>query len=289
MLQILRDVLNQTTGPEFVAMIDEAHDQLDQYELEDFTLEFEDMLGDAGNQDAGSLTEAVYRLTRVFQIQVLNQHLIKVNDEATVAQISMILDNLRQIEKTEFISEIISIADNEVDPVQALVEIFGIISGRSPEEFFPLIEYVEGSLIKRILETTNRRYEVESLNVVDHETVNAVVKQYKDFLEGVQRAQPPLVQTYIELGAHVGESLASYCKYIQENNVSTNPADIATEYVAAALLAGDVPKLPRDAIIVELNKVYSSIDVITPILISVDKQLLDMQIRLNSGVKKVQA
>ena len=287
MLQILREVLNQTATPEFIAIIDDAHDLFDQYQLEDFTLEFESLLACSDNDDMGSLNTAIYNLTRIFQDQILANHLVTLNSECTLVQANHVLRCIRMLETTEYSPEIVNICENESDATDAFVEVLSIVGGLPVVEIATYIDHVEVSLVKRIFQMATQRCEVEELAVVDHELVNSVLEKYKAFTDGLYGENPPLVSTYIAEGVQVGEPFEVYCKYIQEHLTTTKANEIASEYIAAAILAGNVSNLPRQAILEQINKVYTGIDVITPIMISVDKQLLEMQLRSNVGIKKV--
>lgn len=289
MLEILREVLNQTTGPEMVAQIDEAHDLFDQFELQDFTLEFEELLSVSDNNDAGSLNTDIYNLTRVFQDQILDQHLIILNPEITLAQANHVLRCIKLIETTEFTHEVVDICLNGTSNyTDTFVEILSTVGGLPVEEVATYIKFVEISLIKKILQLMTKRVEVEALDTIDHNSIETVVERYKLFVNNLHYENPPLTTKYISEGAMLLEPFEIYCKYIREHLTSTDPKEIASEYVAAAIISSNVPALFKESIVKQLNKLYTDIDQITPIVIAVDGYMLDMQANLTTGIKKVE-
>jgi len=288
MLAILKEVLDSQASPEFVTMIDEAHAIFDDYELPDFTFEFEQILGVADNIEPTDLNTQVYNLTRELQTQILHSHLVFPTTEATIPNLNNVLTGLMRIEQSEFIEEVLSICQNESNTTVAFCEIISLVGGYEIADIVASIEHVETSLIRKISELMSRRKETEFLNVIDHNTRADVLKRYKDFCEDPIFPELPLVSRYFEEGAELGLAFETYVKYVRENLQSDKPDVIAREYLAAALVSCDVPKNPREVIKDKLNDFYTEIDVITPILISVDKQLLDLEIRTNSGIKKVE-
>lgn len=288
MLAILKETLDSQASPEFVSMIDEAHALFDDYELPDFTFEFEQILGIADNSEPGDLNTQVYELTRELQFQVLHSHLVFPSTEATVSNLNKILTALMKIEQTEFIEEVLSICENEINPTEAFCEVIALVGGYEISDIVASIEHVEISLIRRTMELMIRRKESEFLNVIDHTTRTEVINRYKDFSNDPAFPEAPLMSRYFEEGAELGLTFDTYIKYVREHLQSEKADAIAREYIAAALISCDVPKNPREVIKDKLNDVYTEIDIITPILISVDKQLLDLEIRTNAGIKKVE-
>ena len=287
MLEILREHLDKTADPLFINNIDEAHALFDSFELRDYTLEFEELLSTADNSEISNLNDNINELTRVLQNQILNTHLIFANEDCQVHNLNLLLKSIQQLESTEFTNEVLSICENEEDPTDAFVETVALVMGLSAEDVVTYVERVEPSLIKKIIELMNTRSHVENMNVVDHTTIQSVLARYNEFCNIITMDDAPLVSGYIEEGGQLGTEFKVYCQYIRERLTSKLPSDIAGEYIAAAILAGDVTTSPREIIQSTINEVYSDIDIITPILISVDKLLLDLEIRLNAGIKKV--
>lgn len=288
MLAILKEALDSQASPEFISMIDEAHSLFDDYELPDFTFEFEQILGVADNSDPTDLNTEVYNLTLTFQNQILHSHLVFPVESAKIPNLNKVLTALMKIEQTEFIEEVLSICEEESNSTEAFCEVIALVGGYEITDIIESIENVEVSLIKRIIELMNRRKENEFLNVIDHTTRNDVLQRYKDFSSDPSFSEQPLMSRYFEEGVEIGLTFDTYVKYVREHLNSDKADFIAREYLAAALISSDVPKNPREIVKDKLNDVYTEIDVLTPILLSVDKQLLDLEIRTNAGIKKVQ-
>lgn len=284
MLKILEETLNSIASPETIALINYTHELFDQFELPDYNLEFEELLSTRDNEDPSTIASDVYELTKTLQIQILNKHLIYPVEECSIDGNNILLNCILQLDKTEYLKEVESICEYELDPTDAFVEIVSIVVGTEAVEVATYVERVEVSLITKIKALMIRRDSIENVEDNEHVAVQVKVQNYKNFAD-LQNKEKPIIHKLIEQGLPASIEFSDYIEQIRKLITSDDPKIIAREFISAALLSIDVPSNPRDRLKIEINKIYSEIDKITPIYLEIEKQLLDFDIRMTSGVK----
>jgi len=284
MLKILEETLNSIASPEMIALIEYTHEIFNQFELPDYNLEFEELLSTRDNGDPSTIASDIYELTKTLQIQILNKHLIYPTEECTIDGNNVLLNCILQLDKTEYVKEVESICEYELDPTDAFVEIVAIVVGAESVEVATYVDRVEISLIKKIKDLMIRRDSVENIEDNEHVSVQKKVERYKNFAD-LQNKEKPIIHKLIEQGLPASIEFSSYIEQIRPLITSEDPVIIAREYICAAMLSIDVSPNPRDRLKNELNRIYVDIDKITPIFLEIEKQLLDYDIRMTSGVK----
>ena len=97
---ILEDHLEQTEPPAMIDLYRRAHALFDEYGLEEAHMEFEDLMVSAeGSADGRSTTDgmAIYYLTQTLLKQILDQHQIRLSEEAKLEHYVIVLEFIKGI------------------------------------------------------------------------------------------------------------------------------------------------------------------------------------------------
>lgn len=282
MLDALDTHLKLSASPETYAAVAEANDLFEDYELQDYTLPYMDVLMTADNAEPSTITDEIVGLTIGFQVFILQQMDITLGDSLTVQQGNLLLRTMQQIETTEMVGEIYTLCDNADDNAETLCEIVALLSGEPVENLYGVITDVGDALITKIKELTAREDEDDAATI-DLERNRVLVERlmaYLNFLETRDLA----VYALILGGESVNLPYAHYRDAVMSLIPTDKPKVVAANLYAAALISSDAGENPRGIIMEGLNQYYTSVDVITPISVALEQTILNFNAQENSGV-----
>lgn len=272
MLDILETHLKTACSPEMTDAVTQACELFEDYELPGYQDAYTDLLLTSDNLDVGDLNTALTQLTVDMQLQVLQQMLIVIEEEITMQQGNMLLKALRQVESTEFNNVVISLC-SEPDTDEVLCEILSIVSGEPVENFYNLITNIDQCVLDRIKMVCQQNNTEDTVSPIDIRHTREVVDrliQYKNFIGN----KPLFVYDYILDGEPIELPLEVYYDDMWNDIASLNPQEKAIQLFAATLVSSDSNSEPKSFISKMLNKTYTSVDDVTPIINALENIIL---------------
>jgi hypothetical protein len=284
MLDILEMHLKSATSPELSDAITEACDLFETYELPGYQDAYTDLLLTADNLDIGDLNTNLTNLTLEMQSLVLEQMLIHVNEDATIQQCNLLLRGLRLIETTEFNEDIIALC-SETDVDNALCEIIATVTGESVENLYQLINNTDQCVLDRIKMVCQQSNSGDTISPIDTNHVRQIVERLIRYKNSIDN-RPLFVYDSILDGQPIELPFEVYYDDMWNNIAALNPQEKAIELYAAVLVSSDAISDPKPFITKMLNRTYTSIDEVTPIITALDKIILKFNAEDTPGIHR---
>ncbi len=281
--------LRQSASPEQQAAIEEATDFFEKFELPEWQDRYVDLLMTLDNGEMGDAVQAFSALTTNLQHVMLNNFQISVHDATSIGEVNLILRTLRDLETTELVEEIKTICAEETDPVEAFAALMVLIIAdpyQTADTYYGFLQTVSQALIDKILETTEARTpDIVEDEIIDVEGDQALVTVLNNYMATVQ-VQDLMVRGLIHDGLRLNQPFQSYYERMVDFLAPVAPRKMAIELYGAFLVCKQRELDVRQVIGEALQLTYSSIDVITPIMLALDEIVLLAHIRQTSGVRK---
>lgn len=287
MLNTLKVHLSTAASPELQAAVEEACDWFDHFELPGWQLLYEELLFTLDNNELNDNVAAIAELTLDLQHILLNNFQIQVTAEASISRLNKIIRCLRDLESTEMADDVLAICSEQGDCVEVFSAILSLMTAEPAETYYECLTSVGQALIQRISETIQKLSLVENHDdVIDVTGDRKRVDRLKKFMvnAGVETTK---VLSLILNGVKLGLSFEDYYIEIVDGASPQHPEQTAIELYAASICSSDACEKPRDVVLKALNRTYSSLDIITPLLIAFDAVSLKNHIAETSGVKEV--
>lgn len=279
MLDILKVHLDETETPEFIDMIETAHQQFERFNLgEDYVLEFIELMNDFDKFE--NPNQEVYDLTRKMQITLLRQHGISINEDSPsskIPKLSDILESILMIEDTDQVDEIDTIIQSNSDPIEVVGRIFNVINPvMVVSDFLDAVEDVIHAIPKRILERVKNNRETYVASEEER-----ITPEYQAF---VKKALGIMGVTHVSAAASMYTKILPFEDYLPiiEEQVPDNPEMINARVYAKEMLTAAVISNAGQGNYLTLIKEYLDkntdfpIQVHTQILVEIEKLNIEL-------------
>lgn len=278
MLDILRDYLVEATSPENVDSIEKAHDAFDRIGLQDYSPGFEQLLMTNDESDQGDTLGGIIDLTKQIANGILQQHSIRVSDEASISTLTEFIDALMELQQaSDHIPEILKICAQQHDPEELFAELVALVGTHEAEQYLPELEYVAQSLIQRINDLaiaqefgTNNEDEAER---TFREERIARFNRFMHFLTDPELAIAKIAHS----GIDAGYPYVVYANMLGREFEEFDALTAAQNMLGMAFYSGDGFGTPLSVIKGEMENLVADVNKVTQIDIAVSDLLVRFQ------------
>lgn len=292
MLPIVEDQLRTTETPEMFILYDRMFDMFDAFDVEDYQTAYEDLMISAdGAFDGVSVFDnmALHNLTMKFAKQILLEHQIGLDDFATMHHYVVVLEFIKDIEKTELLElchdALVDESTDNIDKFSACLEIVSNIPASSSMEF---IASIPDCVIETIKNYFERRIDLEVAKDSIDETVKDVYKELDKFVRLIEGQDMRCYQyLFIEDGC-VGLPFSHHFKLNEEYLLKLPLQAMLYELVGFALISENGLSNPEKTIVSTLGEYIDDLERLTVIQYELSKVLIEYRNEIGSGIGFVQ-
>lgn len=286
MLDALHEYLATASSPEYMAAVEEAYQWFERFGLDDYDTAYMDLLMTFDNMDPPDAVDQLNQLTTELQHYLLKQQEVEVDEDLTVAQLNVILKMLSDIQDSELVDDISNIVNQETDTVDRFCGLLGLMTSVEPAMYYDQISSISEALLQKIKDQVTRNAEDDPAHAIDVNANREYVGKLQEFRLAMED-RPLIAYNLLIDGVLPGRPFSEYYDTIIPFLPTSDPKNAAVELYAAALISKDMVGDVREKILQALNKTYTSIDIITPIVVELDQLLLNYHVKLTSGIKEV--
>lgn len=273
MLDILDDYLSGATTPELKESIRRAHELFDEYGLDTYERDFEEILLTGDNADTGVTVDSIYNLTRSLQFKILEAHQLVIDEDAAPSVLNIFLEGIKKIPDYDDPDTLYGILAQPVDPMELIAECIGLVTGHSVDWLHTKVDNCGQQLLVEIVRNLDQRH----FNVSAEEMVlkAKLVQRYQRFLMIADIKQLKIAYL-LEHGLDVGHKVMVYLNLIGPDFEEMEATYVANELVACCTISSDATDNPRAAVTAHLEKFISDMNTITKVDLAVGELLLKL-------------
>lgn len=288
MLTILQDHLSLTHPPEMVNLYERAHDLFEKFDLEDYQLGFEDLLVSTDGTGDGFSTvsgEAIFNLTMTYLKQITTEHQITLSGEATMLHYILVLEFIRQIERTELVQECVdALTSEEYDNIDKFAQCMLVVSDVLEEDSMMFLENIPDCVIKTMAGYFKHRVELEvETDSLDPEARD--VYREMDKYARVIKGQNMLSYKYLfEAEGAIGLPFEHHYKQNEAYLIQLPTQAMVYECIGFALVSEGGRDNPQKVIMDSVGKAITDLDQLTRIQYEISRTLIEYRNEVASGV-----
>lgn len=284
MLEVIDQHLKDTASPELYSMMEDAFKYFDILGIEDYTLEYTQIMAIGDNESIDSITDSIFETTIAIANGIISNFGITLIDDVSLSAIVNLLGALILIEDYEFQDNFIAIANEALDSEEALCAILDEASGIPAEVFAPIIETVSGSLINTIVHHAQMYINSQIKTGLNKQEVRDKVRKLTDFISKYELTEC-IAFNIINNDIAIGLDFNDYFEISKDRLNYSDAKATATELYAISLISADTNL--QDSASQCLSKTLTSIDAVTAITVALQSITLKEHIAQTSGVKRL--
>lgn len=264
MIDLIRDYLVANTTAETFETQEEAFHLMETFGIDNYDDSYVNIIMQYDNSDPISVTDQVLALTKTLTLDILKNHTVKLNDEATQDNVNTILNGIYTLQDYSNGTELEDIANMGYSSEETLAEFLAVTCPESVENLLTVIDSASTSLIKRIVEI-NSISETFITKGPEHMATVFKLRKYFEFLE-VETVMYKLLNE----GLLVGLPHHVYIDLMGTNVINALDDDeLARELVAAALASEEGHSLPEPVALKDLSYFINDAGRLTKLLLKI--------------------
>lgn len=222
----------------------------------------------------GDVLTVVIDLTKFYLNRILEEHLIKVNEDISFSNLIIVVEALLDIQDYEDDETILNIINLDIDNEEKLAEILSLVSPLDQSEILLEIENVDTSLLERIKESVTE----ESIYIPDEVEVNEdkYLKEIKVF-EKFIKTDSLISLSLMKANVKPGYLFSVYANMLGSDLEQLEANELARELVGISLISVDGISNPKATIAKHIENYVSDMRKITQIDIKVTELLNQFQ------------
>jgi hypothetical protein len=279
MLDILRDYLTDAAAPEQVDAISAAHASFEQFGLENYEPEFEQILMLDSQVDGGQTVSSIIQLTQEIQTNILQQHGISLTDSVSISTANTVINGLLEIQTYEDVATLKQLLDSDGSSEELFAMALELVTDQSTDELLTILESVSAFLITKLKDLANRNDHL--LDDDDSQDKAIYVAAFSKFYAFI-KAKSLLTMNLLSAGVGPGFPFMVYANALMEQLDDLKPQNAAEELIAMALISSDGIDNPRAVIQANIDHLIPDIDKVTRI----DKILSELLLGYNQYEEK---
>lgn len=288
---ILEDHLEQTEPPAMIDLYRRAHALFDEYGLEEAHMEFEDLMVSAeGSADGRSTTDgmAIYYLTQTLLKQILDQHQIRLSEEAKLEHYVVVLEFIKKLDSTELLQDMLdALRCEDFDNVDKFARCLLLVCDVPEEESMTYLEFVADCTVKVTTDFVAKRLMFEEAVEPLDPNIKRVYVEFDKFTRAVGGAEMKSHKYLFEEDGAVCLPFATYFKMNTAYLMGLQPEDMILECIGFSIISSDGFDNPAKIIMDTLQEYVGELDVLTKIQMKLQQTLLQYRNEMTSGVTKV--
>lgn len=274
---VLATYLNEAATPEMRDAIVAAHSSLERMSLPNYEEGFDELLMIDEETDEGGTLESIVNLTKSLQHDILKQHAVVLNQDATLDMLTLFINGILDITNYEDMKAVFDTATLDGLPEEVFAELMALVTGKTVDELMFEMISVDRSLLNRIKEMATPQ-EMPELDDADLVEKQKRIDIFVRFVGLAGTKELDVVKMITTDGASIGMPFAVYAGVLGRNLEAMSPTKAARELLGMALISSDGLQNPRSIIQENIDHYISNIDNITKIDVEIDNLLLGLQL-----------
>ena len=271
MLDILHDYLSQTASPELFSAIEDALSLLDDFGVEDYEGDYEQLLMTDGTGDSGHTLTAITALTVQSLRNILEQHGVQLLPDVRLSTVSTFVRGVRDIQNYEDTQTLVQLTSMETNSEEIFAECLSLVCPVGVEELLTHVDSVDYFLITKLRTVSMESADWNPDTAKDPE--RAVKMHALKRLCALTQATDLYVLSILNNGVDTGFDLDIY---VTPELEALTPTHAAKELLAAALVCKDSSNNPRSVVQQYLDTHVFDMDKATAINVELNKILLSL-------------
>lgn len=273
--------LRSTVDNETANLYLRAFKLFDDLNVEDYALPFQEFFNLIDDYDSDFIIGQMNLTVETMLESLLNQHGIFVSDDATPAQMVLIIEAIEFLPKFEDANAVLTILDSDIDNEEKLNSILELVTIESVETFLTIVERINPGLIRKIrqLFETKAQQQANAV-VVNQEELMKKVELIKKLYKGIETSP---VYKRIQEGLHFNLKFDFYFGLVWEEISVNQPNDIARDMLAIIVMSIDKSEKVLEVLKEVIGTNVGDLELLGKILDNGTKQFLLLQ--QDNGVK----
>lgn len=284
------EFVKTSSSPEMAATYEKSFDLFNKLNLEDYIQPFDQIYAMVDDFDLGYTQQCLFDTLNSLLQQLLNEHGVFVNDEATPDAINYILEGIYVIDSYSDSDAVLTILDADIADEEKFAEIFALITELEAETTLNILERVNPGVIRKIsLIFTDKKALFDKLASTDAE----IIKKKADWIKRLYSAQTPefkdckdtILFKRLEEGLRFNLEFDFYRELFWDEVAHYSNADLARELIGMAIVSSDKSDQALDSVKEFVGTHLSDIDQIGRVLDLATRQFLVS--KQDNGILKV--
>lgn len=264
MLDILHDYLNRAATPEEKLLLANALESLENVGLENYEHAIEEIILMEDEVDSDATLDALKKLVRALQYQVLSMHSLQVSEEASMSFITDLIDGIMLIQNYENHGEIQQILSLDITVRERFCELMQIVTNHSVDELLLYIEHVPPGLLQRLHEQEEHEESIETEESIALR--NAQIARFRAYETYLPEGAPAKIRALLAAGVGVGHPYALYAGTVGNGFEQLQVDEIAEEMFGMAIISSDGAERPATVIKQHIEEYIANPETITAVM-----------------------
>lgn len=287
MLAILEDHLKQTVPVEQFMLFHRAHELFDKYDWSHAQDAFEDlMVSSDGLHGTASIT-AIHDLTLELLLAITTEHQISLNADAKIEQYCQVLEFVKQVEFTEFITESVNLlSTDDLNNTEKFCELMAMVSGGNVFDYLLYVEEIPDAVISMLKQYFAKREANEIAFDGLPEENREVYVQMESFSRVVAGNDMVSYQFLIANDGAIGMPLEFYWKLHEEYLKSLPDEDLIYELIGFGMMSSGGLDDVMAVVNTLLSNQFSNIDHLIKLQNLLTTTLVEYRNEISTGVAR---
>ena len=238
------EFMRTSFSPEMAESYEKSFELFSKFNVEDYILPFNEIYMLVDEFDLTYIQQQFNDQLVVTLNDVLHQHGIFMNDEATIALLNEVLDGILNIENYEDHEMILTILDNEVSDEEKIADIFSLVTQTESETLLTGLDRVNPGMLRTISTLFNgRQMLLQGLSNSEASTIKAkaewVKRLYSLTSQEFKDCRVTVVYPKLEDGLRLNMGFQFYHDLLWDEISQLTNADIARDLVGISIISCD--------------------------------------------------
>lgn len=290
MLAILEDHLILTEPPAMLSLYERAHNLFDLYDLQDYQNGFEDVMMTSTSEVSMANNDTIRALTMTNLKVIMEEHGVRLSNEAPMLSYIECLEFIRQIENTELLQQCRdTLLSEEMDNTEKWSLLIELVTGVAVESTLEFLEEVSDNVIKATLAYFTKREAFESVVATADPNYARICRELALFSRTVGGSQMRCHQHLFEESGLTGMPFSYYWGVNADYFLSMEREDLIYELIGFAIISAEGLSNPQKTIMETLQVVIGDMEELTKLQIILSQTLVQYRNKVSSGVSRVVA
>lgn len=235
MQDIIDSYLKSSFSDELQDQIQKTFDLFDKFQLQGWDLDLSNLLMTEAYIDRDQLYNSFLGIINVKVALILDNHTVKLSEEATLGQKNEIMSALYLIQDLSDYSTIINVLESDLDKFEKLADVLGQLCVLTPTDIMTLVEDVNEAIIDRLKEFV---YQKEGSDENSHDPESIIPKMYANLKRFTEFAGERMIAgaVLVRSGVKAGYELDLYLPFIAERLEMTDVEQVSYDIISTLML-----------------------------------------------------
>lgn len=272
MQQEIEIYIRSTYSEEKIDLLIDCFQVLENYDLEDYSVGFIDILMETGSKDQYQTQIEFETLMKNNLLNILHVQGVQINDEADLPTIKEIASSLLLVQNYEDKQTALSLVESDFDSEERLCELLQLVSTYSVDRLMVAIESVDEGVFMKLREV----YTEEIDEVIEQEDKQDIISRLKLMKTYIQYDEA-IAFKLITKSVNVGMQFDFYFSYLKNKIEDMDVTVAAKELATMFTMSRDTYKSPIEEFSKKSGSIFTDIDKISRVNVCLVKIFSDFE------------